>query len=181
MTASHPAHPSKYQSDYDPSLILSDAEFKVLAKDDPDMESSKINLACFYNERHEINMVRKPIPHARKGECIVHIRATGICGFVSFPPLTLYAQGVSSPVSRSDVHFWKHGQIGPTMIVQDECGSGHESAGIVIEVGEGVVDFAVGDRVAVEAGLPCSQPACEACRTGVYNACKLEPLRYRPD
>ncbi|KNZ74531.1 Sorbitol dehydrogenase [Termitomyces sp. J132] len=29
----------------------------------------------------------------------------------------------------------------------------------------------IGDRVAIEAGVPCSQPACDACRTGRYNAC----------
>ena len=57
------------------------------------------------------------------------------------------------------------------MIVTDECGSGHESAGEVIEVGEGVTELKVGDRVALEVGIPCSQPNCEACRTGKYNAC----------
>jgi threonine dehydrogenase-like Zn-dependent dehydrogenase len=74
--------------------------------------------------------------------------------------------------SRSDVHFWKHGHIGPTMIVTDECGAGHESAGEVIEVGEGVVDLKVGDRVAIEAGVPCGQADCEPCREGEYKACK---------
>lgn len=74
---------------------------------------------------------------------------------------------------RSDVHFWKHGHIGPTMIVTDECGAGHESAGEVIEVGEGVVDLKVGDRVAIEAGVPCGQADCEPCREGEYKACKL--------
>ena len=38
------------------------------------------------------------------------------------------------------------------MIVTDECGSGHESAGEVIEVGEGVTELKVGDRVALEVG-----------------------------
>jgi L-iditol 2-dehydrogenase len=74
--------------------------------------------------------------------------------------------------NRSDVHFWKHGHIGPTMIVTDECGAGHESAGEVIEVGEGVVDLKVGDRVAIEAGVPCGQADCEPCREGEYKACK---------
>jgi len=73
---------------------------------------------------------------------------------------------------RSDVHFWKHGHIGPTMIVTDECGSGHESAGEVIEVGEGVLHLKVGDRVAIEAGVPCGQADCDPCREGEYKACK---------
>ena len=29
----------------------------------------------------------------------------------------------------------------------------------------------LGDRVALECGIPCSKPTCEACRTGRYNAC----------
>jgi threonine dehydrogenase-like Zn-dependent dehydrogenase len=87
-------------------------------------------------------------------------------------------------MDRSDVHFWKHGHIGPTMIVTDECGAGHESAGEVIEVGEGVVDLKVGDRVAIEAGVPCGQADCEPCREGEYKACKsilasLAGLRIR--
>ena len=42
-------------------------------------------------------------------------------------------------------HFWKHGRIGDTMIVTDECGSGHESAGEVFQVGEGVEQWKVGE------------------------------------
>jgi L-iditol 2-dehydrogenase len=57
------------------------------------------------------------------------------------------------------------------MVVTDECGAGHESAGEVVEVGPGVTSLAVGDRVAIEAGVPCSRADCDACRTGRYNAC----------
>lgn len=32
-------------------------------------------------------------------------------------------------------------------------------------------DSRTGDRVAIECGIPCSKPTCEACRTGQYNAC----------
>jgi threonine dehydrogenase-like Zn-dependent dehydrogenase len=56
------------------------------------------------------------------------------------------------------------------MVVTDECGSGHESAGEIVEVGEGVTQWKRGDRVAIEAGVPCSN--CDACRTGRYNACE---------
>ena len=44
-----------------------------------------------------------------------------------------------------------------------------KGAGQVIEIGEGVTSIKVGDRVAVEAGLPCGE--CEFCRAGRYNAC----------
>lgn len=81
--------------------------------------------------------------------------------------------------ASSDVHFWKHGHIGPTMIVTDECGAGHESAGEVVELGPGVTHLKVGDRVAIEAGVPCSLPDCDPCRTGRYNACELaSPTSY---
>lgn len=68
----------------------------------------------------------------------------------------------SDSTYRSDVHFWQHGRIGDSMVVSDEviwllgnvllpsanlvikCGSGHESAGEVVEVGEGVTEWKVG-------------------------------------
>ncbi|CAK9779468.1 putative L-arabinitol 4-dehydrogenase [Cutaneotrichosporon oleaginosum] len=146
-----PAAPTFYESAYDPQAVLQSAEFKVLASDDPRLRDPHANLACAYNPAHEVHMVRKPRPVAREGEVVVHVRATGICG--------------------SDVHFWKHGHIGPTMIVTDECGAGHESAGEVVEIGPGVSTLKVGDRVAIEAGVPCSRADCDACRTGRYNAC----------
>lgn len=53
----------------------------------------------------------------------MHVRATGICG--------------------SDVHFWKHGHIGP-MVVTGDNGLGHESAGVVVRVGDNVTNFKIG-------------------------------------
>lgn len=52
---------------------------------------------------------------------------------------------------------------------------GHESAGVVVEVGSHVDGFNVGDRVALEVGLPCRE--CERCREGRYNICPQ--LRFR--
>lgn len=48
--------------------------------------------------------------------------------------------------------------------------SGHESAGEIVAVGEGVSDVKVGDRVAIEAGVYCK--ACRFCKIGRYNLCK---------
>ncbi|ESK96500.1 l-arabinitol 4-dehydrogenase [Moniliophthora roreri MCA 2997] len=134
---------------YDPRKVLDDPEFRILVQGEK--PSSDANIAAFYNPAHEIHLVQKPRPKPGPGQVMVHVRATGICG--------------------SDVHFWKHGQIGPTMVVRDECGSGHESAGEVVEVGEGVTQWKAGDRVALENGVPCSQPSCDPCRLGQYNGC----------
>ncbi|WVQ66014.1 uncharacterized protein L199_004192 [Kwoniella botswanensis] len=143
---------SRYEAHYDPTLILKHPEFKLLSDDAPELQDKNANIACAYNPAHEVHLMNKPRPKVGFGEAVVHVKATGICG--------------------SDVHFWKHGAIGPTMIVRDETGAGHESAGEIIEVGEGVKDLKVGDRVAIEAGVPCGQADCDPCRTGRYNACQ---------
>lgn len=49
---------------------------------------------------------------------------------------------------RSDIHFWKTGRIGP-LIVESDCVLGHEAAGIVLKVGEGVNDLVVGEFFAI--------------------------------
>ena len=52
--------------------------------------------------------------------------------------------------------------------MENECCAGHESAGEIVELGPGVdaKEWSVGDRVAVEAGVPCGD--CELCRVGQY-------------
>src|SRR5690349_16864597 len=97
------------------------------------------NLSVYTNPNHELHLQAGPIPTLSQGQCLVHVRATGICG--------------------SDVHFWKKGHIGD-MVVKSENGLGHESAGVVLEVGPGVTRFKPGDRVALECGIPCTKATC---------------------
>lgn len=89
----------------------------------------------------------------------VWVQAVGICG----SDLAYYAHGMAGGVLEID--FAKS--------LVDETGYlgvlGHEAAGIVESVGADVTDIAVGDRVALEAGVPCG--ACEICRGGKYNLC----------
>ncbi|EAU33000.1 hypothetical protein ATEG_06456 [Aspergillus terreus NIH2624] len=114
------------------------------------LERKPVNHAVHTSPAHDLRLVESDIPEIQPHECLVHVRATGICG--------------------SDVHFWKHGAIGP-MVVTGDNGLGHESAGVVLKVGSEVTRFKPGDRVALECGIPCSKPTCYFCRTGQYNAC----------
>ncbi|KAI0839700.1 GroES-like protein [Hypoxylon sp. FL0890] len=76
------------------------------------------------------------------------IAQTGICG--------------------SDVHFWQRGRIGD-FVLTSPIVLGHESSGWVRAVGSKVKNVKVGDRVAIEPGVPCRR--CEYCRSGAYNLC----------
>ncbi|KAF4539448.1 L-arabinitol 4-dehydrogenase protein [Lasiodiplodia theobromae] len=114
------------------------------------LQRKPTNIAVQTNPDHDLHVAEVEVPQPGPNDCLVHVRATGICG--------------------SDVHFWKHGRIGP-MIVCGENGLGHESSGVVIRVGDNVTRFKPGDRVALECGVPCSKPTCYFCRTGRYNAC----------
>lgn len=71
--------------------------------------------------------------------------------------------------SRSDVHFWHAGCIGPMIVTGDHI-LGHESAGRVIAVAPDVTHLKAGDRVAIEPNIICNQ--CEPCLTGRYNGCE---------
>jgi threonine dehydrogenase-like Zn-dependent dehydrogenase len=51
---------------------------------------------------------------------------------------------------------------------------GHEFGGTIVEIGKGVTDLKVGDRVAVDPILPCH--ACVACHSGHINACRTLKL-----
>ena len=72
------------------------------------------NVAVETNPAHELNLVDAETPEPGPNECLVHVRATGICG--------------------SDVHFWKEGRIGSS-IIDRPVGLGHESAGVVVKLG----------------------------------------------
>lgn len=88
-------------------------------------------------------------PEPGPDDVLVAIRDVGICG--------------------SDVHYYEHGRIGD-YVVEDPLVLGHESAGEVVEVGENVTGLELGDRVALEPGVPCRR--CAHCKRGDYHLCE---------
>ena len=79
---------------------------------------------------------------------LLAIKAVGICG--------------------SDVHYLQHGQLGPFKLTSPML-IGHECAGLVLACGSSVTSHTVGQRVAIEPGIPCR--TCSACTRGRYNLC----------
>jgi L-iditol 2-dehydrogenase len=71
---------SAFETQYDPTKVLKHPEFRVLAPNDPAVGNKKANIACAYNPAHEVHLIHKPVPVAGRGEVVVHVRATGICG-----------------------------------------------------------------------------------------------------
>ncbi|KAI5071077.1 hypothetical protein GOP47_0013328 [Adiantum capillus-veneris] len=79
----------------------------------------------------------------------VEVKAVGICG--------------------SDVHYVKKLR-NSRVAMKEPMVLGHESAGVICEVGSSVTNLKVGDRVALEAGIACG--CCTLCKEGRYNLCR---------
>ncbi|MGO9323652.1 MAG: NAD(P)-dependent alcohol dehydrogenase [Terracidiphilus sp.] len=86
-------------------------------------------------------------------------------------PLNIGPRDVRIRIARvgicgSDVHYYKHGRIGP-FVVNEPMVLGHEAAGVVVAIGDDVRDLAPGDRVCMEPGIP--DMTSRASREGHYN------------
>lgn len=64
---------------YNPRKVLDDPGFRVLKVGEK--PSPEANIAAFYNPAHEIHLVEKPRPKPGPGQVLLHVRATGICGY----------------------------------------------------------------------------------------------------
>ncbi|KAJ8654680.1 chlorophyll synthesis pathway protein BchC [Lichtheimia ornata] len=115
------------------------------------------NYGVLLNKVNDLQVVEIPMPTPKEDEVQVQVKATGICG--------------------SDIHLWKHGEIGIFPVTRPQL-LGHESAGIVTNVGSNVHDLQIGDRVAIEAGIPCSE--CDQCMSGRYHLCPTVVFKSTP-
>ena len=71
-------------------------------------------------------------------------------------------------IRGSDLHYYLHGGFGAVRL-REPMVLGHEIAGTVDALGEGVDGLAPGDAVAVNPSLPCG--ACRQCHAGRPNHC----------
>ncbi|SMN20062.1 similar to Saccharomyces cerevisiae YJR159W SOR1 Sorbitol dehydrogenase [Maudiozyma saulgeensis] len=100
-------------------------------------------------KKEHLEFQKRTIPEVQDPHYVkVRIMSTGICG--------------------SDIHFYKEGSIGP-FIVKAPMVMGHESSGVVVEVGDAVTMVEVGDHVAIEPGVPSRYS--EETKAGHYNLC----------
>lgn len=68
---------------------------------------------------------------------------TYIYSYLSTCILLTFLRTFTIGICGSDVHFWKHGRIGSSVICASQ-GLGHESAGEIVKIGENVHGFKVG-------------------------------------
>jgi len=90
----------------------------------------------------EMALVNVPEPSPGPGEVKVQVKATGICG----------------------TDLYGYSAVKPPVII------GHETAGEVVEIGEGVKKVQVGERITTETtAYICGK--CRFCQNGDYNLC----------
>jgi L-iditol 2-dehydrogenase len=105
--------------------------------------------AVFMTDIRRMEPGTMEVPKPAIGQVLVKVMHVGVCG--------------------SDLHYYESGQSGSGRKITFPFLLGHECAGEIVELGEGVTGLRLGDRVALEPGVTCGQ--CEFCRSGRYNLC----------
>jgi len=96
-----------------------------------------------YHNNNDIRLEGRPKPKINDEEILVKIMSSGICG--------------------TDVMEWYRTKKGPRVL-------GHEISGEIVEVGNKVINFKVGDRVFVSHHVPCNN--CKYCLEDNHTACE---------
>ncbi len=105
----------------------------------------QMGTAVLINER-KITVIRVEKPRPQPQEVLIQTKAVGICG--------------------TDLSIYKgeYPQIKLPMVM------GHEAAGVIAKVGNGVKSLGEGEKVVVDPGLSCGR--CWFCRRGSYYQCE---------
>lgn len=101
--------------------------------------------ALLLSEYRHLSVTDVATPEPQRGEVLIRVAACGICG--------------------SDVHGYdgSSGRRIPPLVM------GHEAAGVIAAVGEGVTGLSEGHRVTVDSTVYCGE--CPNCRRGDVNLC----------
>ncbi|GAA0181536.1 zinc-binding dehydrogenase [Clostridium sediminicola] len=111
----------------------------------------KMNAMMFYAPG-DVRFEEVDIPNINDGEILVKVKAALTCG--------------------TDLKTYKRGH--PTIIRSVPSTFGHEFSGQVVEIGDSVTKFKVGDRVVGGNSVPCFD--CYFCKRNMYSLC--ENLEY---
>jgi L-iditol 2-dehydrogenase len=101
--------------------------------------------AAVYRGVNDVRVETVPVPAIGPGEVLIRVAACGVCG-----------------TDLKKIHTGSHSA--PRIF-------GHETAGTIAAIGEGVRGFAVGDRVMVFHHIPCGQ--CYYCRKKTIAQCQV--------
>lgn len=111
-------------------------------------EQSRLSLpttmrAAVYRGVNDVRVETVPVPEIGRGEVLIRVHACGVCG-----------------TDLKKIHTGSHSA--PRIF-------GHETAGVIAAIGEGVEGFSVGDRVIVYHHTPCGN--CYYCRKKTFAQC----------
>lgn len=109
--------------------------------------------AARLHQPYDLRVEEVPRPQAAPGHVVVNVKATAICG----TDVGIYTGKIAVP---------------RLPVIQ-----GHESTGEIVEVGRGVTDYRVGDRVVLNSLIFCRH--CAYCYTGKVNLCPSGGLMGR--
>jgi (R,R)-butanediol dehydrogenase/meso-butanediol dehydrogenase/diacetyl reductase len=104
----------------------------------------------------DIRVLDMPLPELRPGSARIRVDYAGICGTDRHEYVGPNFIPVSKPHRLT-------GRLAPLIM-------GHEFAGVITDVGDGVTGWRAGDRVTANGTLCCG--VCAACKSGHYNVCE---------
>ncbi|MHA1785160.1 MAG: zinc-dependent alcohol dehydrogenase [Candidatus Helarchaeota archaeon] len=104
--------------------------------------------AVIFQEKGKVIIKDIPKPKVKSDEVLIKIKYCGICG--------------------SDIESYESGALIPTGLV-----IGHEFSGEIMEIGEAVKKWKIGDRVTANPNIPCFK--CYWCLKDQENMCKKSP------
>jgi len=101
--------------------------------------------AAVYRGKQQVDVESVPVPTLGPGEILIRVESCGIC--------------------HTDLKKIEYGLLAPPRIF------GHETAGEVAAIGDGVTKFQIGDRVIVFHHIPCEN--CFYCQRKLFAQCKV--------